>query len=179
MGRGSITKEPTGIEKKGGTYPKGIQKFGPGIVAKILDGLSKGYTRKMVAEGVGVTPRTMRDWINSELPKHEGFKESVLKAEAKGRRGLVDMITFHGEKDWRAAAWLLERTRAEFSQRAKTSQEARDELDRLAVEKAQAELDHVRAKTDALNKNTLSPDQILELLDDARKASQVNPSTKH
>jgi len=154
-------------------------KFCPEVSDKVIEGLKKGYTRKMVSEGVGVLPETMRSWMRSELPKYAGFLERVLKAEASGRRSLVDMIVFHGEKDWRAAAWLLERTRAEFSLKAKTAQDARDELDRLSVEKAQAELDHVRAKTDALNKNALNPEQILELLDDARKVAQGHHSTEH
>ncbi len=176
MSLDKLLKKPDGIQ---GKAAPGSGKFCKEVADKIVQGLEKGYTRKMVAEAVGVNVKTMRGWINSDQPKHRGFKERVLKAEALGRQSLVDMITFHGEKDWRASAWLLERTRAEFSQKAKTSQEARDELDRLAVEKAQAEVDYIRHKSDALQKNTLSPEQILELLNDSRKAAQADPSTEH
>jgi len=178
VGIDRLSRPPKSLPKPP-AHVSGMSKFSPEMADKIIEGLEKGYTRKMVAEGVGVFPKTVRSWMKSELPKHAGFLERVLEAEAKGRRSLVDLIVFHGEKDWRAAAWLLERTRAEFSLKAKTAQEARDELDRLSVERAQAELDHIKAKTDALGKNTLNPEQILELLDDARKVSQGSPSTEH
>ncbi len=156
-------------------------KYCPPLVNKMVNGLKKGYTRKMVCEAVGVSTRTMRVWMygSAEKPLKKGFLEKVLEAESNGRAYLVDQITFHGEKDWRANAWLLERTRPEFSARSKTSQTTQDRLDELAVQKAEAEVDHVRAKTEALRKNAISPDQILELLEDARSTKNPSKSTAH
>ena len=156
-------------------------KYCPPVVDKMMQGLRKGYTRKIVCQAVGVSPRTMRVWMNgsAEKPLKDGFLEKVLEAESHGQSFLVDQITFHGEKDWRANAWLLERTKPEFSARSKTSQATQDKLDELAVQKAEAEVDHVRAKTEALRKNAISPDQILELLEDARTTKSPSKSTAH
>ena len=46
-------------------------------------------------------------------------------------------------------------------------------IDKVAIEKAEAERDLVLAKTKALQKNLMTPEELLDLLKDAR---QVNPS---
>ena len=60
----------------------------------------------------------------------------------------------------------------EFKLKAKTSKEAQRELDRLSIEKSRAEVVYTEAKTKALNRGSLSPEQILELLNRAREQGQ-------
>ena len=84
----------------------------------------------------------------------------------------MDTIKFHSKKDWKAAAWLLERTRNDFKLRSRMSQETQRRIDELAVQKAELELEYIQAKTKALKGGSITPEQILELLNDSPKQEE-------
>jgi hypothetical protein len=133
--------------------------------------LSKGYTQKMVREEFNIAYTSWSCWMHKpkERGGRPGFKEQVKEATRCAVQNMLDLVQFHAEKDWRAAAWYLERTTAEFKLRTFRSQEAQGLIDKVAIEKAEAERDLVLAKTQALQKNLMTPEELLDLLKDARE----------
>lgn len=82
---------------------------------RIIEALRLGSTRKAAYESAGVSEVTFYDWL-----KHEnGFKSEVLKAEAHCENRCTTAVQSFVGKDWKAAAWWLERRRKEdYAQRA-------------------------------------------------------------
>lgn len=151
-------------------------RFTPEIQESVVDGLTRGLTRRNVSDTLGLGKNTIGRWIKRGLEGDDGFvafSERCVQAEKQAQGALIDMITHQGPKDWRAAAWLLERRFDEFKLRSRTSADAQAELDRLNIDKAQAELVYTEAKTKALNRGSLTPEQILELLERARDAGKL------
>jgi len=145
------------------------------LADKIVDGLKKGHTQTNICKMMGLGDNAIRRWRKKDKSgdeRYAGFDARIKAAEEEAQGTLIDCITVHSQDDWRAAAWLLERRWDEFKLRAKTSKEAQAELDRLSIEKAQAEVTYTEAKTKALNRGSLSPEQILELLNRAREQGQ-------
>ena len=151
--------------------PKAPGRWSPELAEKILEMLSRGYTQKMVREEFNIAYTSWNCWIHKPKEKggRPGFKEQVKEAARCSVQNMLDLVQFHAEKDWRAAAWYLERTTAEFKLRTFRSQEAQGLIDRVAIEKAEAERDLVLAKTQALQKNLMTPEELLDLLKDARE----------
>lgn len=155
--------------------PKAPGRWSPELAEKAIEMLEKGYTQKMVREEFNINYETWKCWMYKPKEKggRPGFKERVFEAERCSRQNMLDLVQFHAEKDWRAAAWYLERTTSEFKLRTFRSREAQAMIDKVAIEKAEAERDLVLAKTKALQKNLMTPEELLDLLKDAR---QVNTS---
>ena len=149
--------------------------FSDALADKVIDALKKGHTKANVSKMLGLHEDTIRRWQSKDRSgdeRYSGFDLRVKGAEEAAQGNLIDCITIHSQEDWRAAAWLLERRWDAFKLRAKTSKEAQAELDRLAIEKSKAEVVYTEAKTKALNRGSLSPEQILELLNRAREQGQ-------
>ena len=70
-----------------------------------------GANHKDIAAALGVCPQTFSRWINQ--PKTENQRElceGLKKAEADYKNALLAIIAKSAEtRDWKAAAWLLER----------------------------------------------------------------------
>ncbi len=150
-------------------------RYSTALSDKIVDALKKGHTKTHVSRLLGLHEDTIRKWERQDERgevRFEGFSARVKAAEEESQGVLIDCITVHSENDWRAAAWLLERRWDEFKLKAKTSKEAQRELDSLSIEKSRAEVVYTEAKTKALNRGSLSPEQILELLNRAREQGQ-------
>jgi transposase len=150
-------------------------RFTPEIAEAIVEAMSKGLTRRNISETLGLGKNTVSTWLKSGLegdPIFAEFADRCAQAEKQAQGSLIAMISEQGHKDWRAAAWLLERRFDQFKLRSRTSADAQAELDRLNIEKAQAELTYTEAKTKALNRGSLTPEQILELLERAKDAGK-------
>jgi len=85
-------------------------KFTKETVADILAGLRLCMPRKSAAEGAGISARTITNWMGSDEKRYAQFQEDVRQVEANAQKGLVAYIIAAAKKDWKAAAWLLERT---------------------------------------------------------------------
>jgi hypothetical protein len=88
-------------------------KYTPDNVNKILEQLQIGMTREDTIVLVGISRETFYVWMR-EKPD---FSDKVLHAEMVCKQRAVVRIQQHGRRDWRAAAWWLERKfKSEFAE---------------------------------------------------------------
>lgn len=70
-----------------------------------------GLTEKAICECVGISQATLCNWKNNPKTKnHFELIERLKKAQKEHRISLIKRIEEGSVNDWRAAAWLLERT---------------------------------------------------------------------
>jgi lambda repressor-like predicted transcriptional regulator len=83
----------------------------PEIAQHIVAGLAAGSFLKTVAGQVGVTPRTLRNWLrrgqSEDEPFYAEFARAVARAEAIGEGAALERIWV--ARNWQASAWFLER----------------------------------------------------------------------
>jgi len=93
-----------GEKKNKGGRPS---KFTPEIQDRICELITEGAFKVGAAKGVGIAYKTMRAW---EL-ENQDFCAAIKKAEEAREHVLLAMIKLAGAEDWKALAWILERTR--------------------------------------------------------------------
>ncbi len=75
--------------------------------------LAKGATKAAVAAKLGVSRKSLMEWIGKGDAGDENWQELARRAhaaEADFQQTLVDVVKMAGAVgDWKAAAWLLER----------------------------------------------------------------------
>ena len=128
------------------TQNKVATRFTPEVQDAVIEGLEKGYTREHAGRLVGAGRDLVSKWVRKGqkgAEKYAEFASRVVEAEKKSQSILVDHIKIHAEKDWRAA-----------------------------IQKAEAELEYTQAKTKALNRGSMTPDQLLEVLERVREAAK-------
>ncbi len=85
----------------------------PAVQAKLCELLASGVIIKTAAGFVGVSKATIHRWMALGRKKGSGiyrqFRQEVLRALAQAEIREVLVINKAGPKDWRAAAWILER----------------------------------------------------------------------
>ena len=118
---------------------------------------------------MAISPVTVSGWV--ALGWSEGAPEDArqfaidyLTAYEDSTNTLVQHIRDSADEDWKAAAWLLERTRPEYMRVVRTTPVDKLKLDAIAIEKATADLALTEAKTVALTKAILDPDEVLTIL---------------
>lgn len=124
---------------------------------KFLMWLSIGLTIKDAAEASGFSERTIYDWKNEQ---NCSFRSRVTQAMDYSRRFAIAQIHKHANKDWKAAAWLLER---------KYPKEWAE------VKKAQVDI-NVTGTLNVQQKKNIA-DRFLGLLGDDESFNLQNPST--
>ena len=88
----------------------------PENIAAILRTVALGVWPDRAAQMHGVNASTMRSFKDS----NEDFRTAIEKAEAQAESGFLGKILRHTEKQWTAAAWMLERRWGErWAQRQK------------------------------------------------------------
>jgi len=98
--------------------PKSI--LTPHLQQHICESLEKCNTIKTAMQSAGVSERVFYDWMKN----NPAFAAAVFRARARAKAKLVRVITDAAPNDWRAAAWLLERSWA-------------DEYSRVTVERVE------------------------------------------
>lgn len=97
--------------------------------------LEAGIPRNTACAGVGIDPRTLRIWMTRAekgQPRFVEFAETVQVAIAKGRVKLLMQIARHGNRDFRAPAWILEHAHSEeFSSKSQLKLELDPAVDRI------------------------------------------------
>lgn len=92
-------------------------KLTPEVEEKLISALSVGAFRADAAAFAGIGVSTLYSWLErGEADQEQGVASpfralvaAVEAAEAKSDVDLLDLITQAAAKDWRAAAWRLER----------------------------------------------------------------------
>lgn len=78
----------------------------------IFDSLREGATRTTAARIVGINRRTLQRWMGRGRDgeaAYVDFYTGVHQSEAFALRGMVESVKRGARRDWRAAAWFLER----------------------------------------------------------------------
>jgi len=86
------------------------------LVATLLRLISDGGPYELCCQAVGITRETFCDWRRHDLV----FAERVDRAEAKGSLARLKKIEQHGQNDWHAFGWMLERQHPQHFARAET-----------------------------------------------------------
>ena len=88
-------------------------KFTEETRKKILWALRLGNYRKTAAEYAGISERTLGDWLlqgsEQEDTDFADFRKDVLEAEQAAEVRALGVIQQAANRDWKAAAWYLER----------------------------------------------------------------------
>lgn len=96
----------------------------PQLQSRIVEGLRLGNYVEDVCKAVGISKQTYYDWRkkgeNGESPYVE-FLDAVEEAEADAITDALETVKFAAKvnKDWRAAAWFLERRHAKWAKQEK------------------------------------------------------------
>jgi len=80
-------------------------KYTPDTVKRITEALEAGATKAYAAHCGGINADTFYAWAK-EKPD---FSDTIKKAQAIYIAGRLDALRKHGEKNWQAIAWELER----------------------------------------------------------------------
>ncbi len=72
---------------------------------KVIRAISDGLSKDDAARAAGIAPSTLFDWLAAD----QDFSDRVTRARDQLKPKLVGFISNSATKDWRAAAWLLER----------------------------------------------------------------------
>lgn len=81
--------------------------------AVIVGAVRAGNYLETAAAAGGIDSRTLREWLKKGAAGRQpfaAFREELLKAQAESRVAAVGHIAEAEAKDWRAAAWRLERS---------------------------------------------------------------------
>ena len=87
----------------------------PEATARMAEALSKGRSVRASCRYAGISADSHYSWLkraeSGEGPPFSDYRDATRKAEAAGEDRHLRVIEGAAEEDWRASAWLLERTR--------------------------------------------------------------------
>ena len=106
-------------KRKGGRKPAALT-----LTDEQLDNaksaLAVGFPQSRVAALLGISEAAFSRMLNRNKGENE-LAISLSLAKEKGKKRLLGLIDKHAQKNWQAAAWLLERCNgSEFAQRTQT-----------------------------------------------------------
>ena len=89
-------------------------KINPESIKRICNAIELGATYTIAAEAGGISRATLYNWFEkAKKPRADKtyvrFLEDFTAAESRGALYLLGEVKRHSVKDWRAAAWILER----------------------------------------------------------------------
>jgi hypothetical protein len=77
----------------------------PDQIEAILRAVRLGLNPDRAAQASGITPSTLR----AHRRRHPEFATAIKEAESMAEQGFLARIIKHTDKQWTAAAWILER----------------------------------------------------------------------
>lgn len=81
--------------------------------AAITNAIEAGCTFKLAAQAAGISETTLYNWLKKgeegAAPIYREFLKEIKKAEATQAAKLLATIEGQASRDWKAAAWILER----------------------------------------------------------------------
>ena len=86
--------------------PKSKLEVDPTLQKRLCDVLAKCNTIKTAAAVCGVSEKSVYSWIS----KYPSFAKAIYCARGFAKTSLVAVIRKAAPDDWRAAAWILERS---------------------------------------------------------------------
>ena len=99
-------------KSKAKTHKTKIGKFDK-CAPKIVEAVRRGSSYKMACAIAGINESTFYMWMKKGQTAPHGkfvdFRQSVLCAESENGDRMLALIQDHAVKDWKAAAWVLER----------------------------------------------------------------------
>lgn len=110
-------------------------KFTPLTFSSVLAGLRMGMPMNQAAAAAGISPSTLKNWINEE----EGVADAVMQAEAdftfKHVKNLDDQAMEGGRGSAAISQWLLERRDpANWGRSTRNDMWTRDQMVKAMVE---------------------------------------------
>jgi hypothetical protein len=113
----AVAKKQTKKRAGSAGYPIGRPtKKTPTLVATLLRLISDGGPYDLCCKAVGITRETFYDWRRDD----PAFAARVEQAAAKGSLDRLKKIEQHGQNDWHAFGWMLERRHPEYFAKAET-----------------------------------------------------------
>ena len=107
-------------------------------LAEAESALSVGFPQTRVAQLLGISDSAFSRMLNKNKGKNE-LATTLSLAKEKGKKRLLGLVDKHAQKNWQAAAWLLERCNgSEFAQRTQTGNTSSITLNLSQVLTAQA-----------------------------------------
>lgn len=102
---------------------------------RLLKLLNAGVPKELACYAVGIASRTLRIWLAKAREGNRqfvGFADKVEQAQAEAQALMLAKIRKHGDKDWRALAWILEHIASErFGYKAQVNVTVDAELERI------------------------------------------------
>lgn len=97
--------------------PMPAPKKTPERLAAIVEAVRNGAYAKHAAIAAGIGETTLWEWQQAD----PAFAETIAQAQAERTNAAIQSIADHGMRDWKANAWLLERTQpADFREQKAT-----------------------------------------------------------
>ena len=84
------------------------------VIQAVLRAIRKGAHSEIAAAACGVSIRTWQEWRQkgrNGVEPYASLETQIERAEAKAELGYVARIKLKSARDWKADAWLLERSR--------------------------------------------------------------------
>lgn len=118
----------------------------PETCERLYNLIASGVSVEAASFLCGLNDQTVFSWVRrgrvSTEPAYVDFYNGYMKAKAACQAKAIQQITRAGDKDWRAAAWKLERLFPElFSERVTITIEEREKLGDELLERLHAKLD--------------------------------------
>lgn len=77
--------------------------------ARFLEAVRMGVTYELASRYAGFDDSTFRRYMADKRPEFQAFRAAVAAAEGEAAMAALQQINDATARDWRAAAWLLER----------------------------------------------------------------------
>ena len=136
MTRISATRDAEEIEQKIDTMASAIRR---------------GLSNRSAAIAAGITPANFYNWQRNAKSGQEPYASlwwKIQRAKEEGKLVLADHVYKAAERDWKAAAWLLERRAREFQRPDHSRPQTTEITQNITVEeskkKVEARLDRLR-----------------------------------